>query len=380
MDSLITDIELSLLTDKKQANHIVEGGIYLVSITECWYRVRVDNNDHVKKCCHCFFIDVGDADWFPMDEIYMCDPKFQRFPAQAVCFSLYGLEDFAGNPNAAHQIDEMIANKVLIGEILTQSVDYVAMEKSNDLQAKIQMELYDTSSQDDVRLNPMILNKICENTMEPQLDRKKMNVVFITHVNDNAEIYCHLQQGRNSLHYINKVIHQLTQTGMECEKFRMASAAHANNRGDIQSLYLILDKAEQQWYRATVQWDRNANKSNQMEICKCVDYGYEKSVEWANIYRLDVLSAALNKYPGQAIAMKLHDIHKVNMSVVGRLRGLLLPNTISANTMVQSDASTIVIVVEGSLMPSVNMFKRMLPNNILYRINDTIILEQELEK
>lgn len=97
MDSIITDIELSLLTDKKQAQNIIPGHIYLVSITECWYRVRVDAVDHSKRRCHCFFIDVGDADWFSVEQIYVCDPKFQRFPAQAICFSLFGLEDFAGN-------------------------------------------------------------------------------------------------------------------------------------------------------------------------------------------------------------------------------------------------------------------------------------------
>lgn len=378
MDSIITDIELSLLTDKKQAEQIVVGKIYLVSITECWYRVRVDKNDYAKNRCHCFFIDVGDEDWFAMDEIFVCDPKFQKFPAQAICFSLIGLEDFAGNPHAAHQIDEMLANKVLIGEILTKSDDYIAQDKSNDLQAKIQIELYDTSSQDDVRLNPLILDKICENTVEPVLDRKKMNLVYISHVSDNGDIYCLLQQSRNSLHYINKVIHQLTETGSTCEKFRNSSAVNVKNRNIAQGLYLIYDKNDKQWYRAAVSWDKSGSKPT--ELCKCVDYGFEKMIELENIYRLDMLSAALHKYPLQAIGVKLNDIDKFDESVIKRLRGLLLPNAMTPNTFIQSEANTIVIIVEGSNMPLVNIFKRMAPSNILYRINDTIRLEQELEK
>lgn len=374
MDLIITDIEMSLLTNKQLATTISIGKYYLVSISECWYRVRIEKTNGTNNSALCFFIDVGDREWFSYDNIYHCDDKFLKFPAQAVCFSLVGLEDFGENPDVKQHLDEHLAGKILIGEILTKSEEYIAQEKSKELEAKIQIVLYDTSSDDDVQLNSLILENICESSTPPKLERIKCNEVYISYISDNGDTYCHLKKSRSGLHYISKLIHQLTESGLDYEQYRL-SATSTSPSSTTKNLYLIHDKDDNKWYRASIlsptdhHHKDTVNDGMKTKLCKCVDYGMIKCVESNNIYRLDLLSTALNKYPPQAILTKLNDIADFNKTVVARLRGLLNPNSL-----------VIAEVIGSSVIPVVNIFKRLEPNKILCKINDTIRMEQELEK
>lgn len=367
MDTLLTDIELALFSNKTVAETITIGSIYLVMISECWYRVRIERKNTEQRRVCCFFIDVGDVDWHSVDEIHVCDPAFVRFPAQAICFTLFGLEDFAENPNARQQVDDHLAGKSLIAEILTKRDDYIAKDKSNDLEAKIQTILYDTSSDEDVQLNPLISEKICEKTEPPQLQRMKINHVNISYITDTGDIYCHLVESNRSLQYIYKLIHHLTNGSVDYSKYRyMASDVSDASRS---RLYLIYDKGEHKWYRAAILPVLPTSSVASTEQCRCIDYGMTKTIEREHIYRLDLLSSALALYPAQAILVRLNEIKSYNENVIARLRGLL-----NATSTVMAQ------VVGGSTIPLVNIYKRLEKPKILCKINDTILMEQELEK
>lgn len=363
MDSLITDIELDLLTNKQVANQILIGKIYLVSISECWYRVRIEKKDSAQNRALCFFIDVGDVEWFPNDQIHHCHLKFVKFPAQAICLSLFGLEDFAENPNAKQHFDDYLVGKSLIAEILSKSDEYVLEMRSDDLEPKIQTILYDTSSDEDIQLNPLILEKICDKTVIPELQRIVYNHVYISYINDNGDIYCHLSNSKCSLHYINKLIHQLTEGKFDYSQYRYVPTENLTNQSN---LYLVYDNNDNKWYRAEILSDNST--SNDMELCKYIDYGMIKEIEQDQIYRLDLLSAALQKYPAQAILVRLNEISCYNENVIARLRGLLDPNS-----------EVIARVFGSSKIPLVNIYKRLPQSKMLCNINDTIRMEQELE-
>lgn len=372
MESLLTDIELDLFTSRKVADSLKVGTIYLVLIAECYHRVRIEKIDLAENQALCFYIDIGDQEWFPCKGIYECDNKFIEFPAQAICFSLVGLEDFAENPNAKQHVEECLANKSLIAAILTKENEYTSQMKSTDMDAKIQIILYDTSSEEDVQLNPLILEKICEKTVAPQLERSKFNPAYISHVSDSGDIYCQLQSSRSSLHYISKLIHQLTDGDLELKQYRYVPK---DVPSPTHNLYLIFDETEKKWYRAAILPIGSKNERNKPstdrkhEQCKCVDYGMVFEVLHENIYRLDLLSAALSKYPAQAILIRLHDVNNYNENVVARLRGLLNPT-----------APVIVQIASAGPIPYVNIHKRLEQMNILCNINDHIRMEQELEK
>lgn len=160
LDSLLTAIESDFFIRKQVANQILIGKIYLVLVSECWYRVRIERRDAAQNRALCFFIDAGDVDWFPINKIYHCDLKFVNFPAQAICLRLSGLEDFAENPNAKQNVDKYLAGKSLTAEILTKSDEYQLEVDSGDLGPKIRTILYDTSSDEDIHLNSLISKKI----------------------------------------------------------------------------------------------------------------------------------------------------------------------------------------------------------------------------
>lgn len=363
MDSLLTDIELDLFTNRKVAETLKIGTIYLVLIAECYHRVRIEKIDSPENQALCFYIDIGDQEWFPCNEIYECDNKFIEFPAQAICFSLFGLEDFAENPNAKQHVEECLAGKSLIAEILTKENEYTTQMKSTDLDAKIQIILYDTSSEEDVQLNPMILEKICEKTVAPQLERSKFNPVYISYISDSGDIHCQLQNSRSSLHYISKLIHQLTDGDLELKQYRYVPKDVPN---PTQNLYLIFDEAEKKWYRAAI---LPTGSRPERKLCKCVDYGMVLEVSHENIYRLDLLSAALSKYPAQAILIRLDKVSDYNENVVARLRGLLNPT-----------APVIAQIVSAGPIPYVIIFKRLEQMNVQCNINEHILMEQLLEK
>lgn len=373
MDSLLTDIELDLFQNRKIAETLKIDSIYLVLIAECYHRIRIEKIDLNENQAFCFYIDIGDQEWFSCNEIYECDKKFIDFPAQAICFSLFGLEDFAENPNAKQHVDEYLAGKSLIAEILTNELEYTKQMESNDLDPKIQIILYDTSSDDDIQLNPLILEKICEKTVAPQLERLKLNSVIISYINDSGDIYCQLTNSKSSLHYINKLIHQLTEGGSTLD-FNQYRYVQSDVQNPIQNLYLIYDNDNDKWYRAAILPTKSVQNTKTIatktyESMKCVDYGMIKCVAHENIYRLDLLSAALSKYPAQAILVRLNDVQNYNENIVARLRGLF-----------HSNASVIIQVVQISTIPYVNIYKRLEPMNVMCKINDAIRMEQELEK
>lgn len=362
MESLITDIEIDLLTNKTVATRLIIGDYYLVERYECVHRVRLEKVDETQKRALCFFIDVGEQEWIQMAQIYECDKKYLKFPAQAICMSLLGLEDFNENPHAKQHLDEYLAGKVVIGEIHTKIDEYMAQVKSKDLEPKIQTTLYDTSTKDDIQLNDLILTKICEGTLPPKLERG-LNSVSISYIAENGDIFCHLQKSLDSLHYINKLIHQLT-GGYTVQKLRSEFSLSSISAVNVKKLYLIFDKSDKKWYRAAI---LSVNNSDSKTLnCKCIDYGMIKVIEQDNIYELNLLSAALSKFPPQALLVRLHDVNNYDLNVVARLRGLL-----------PRESKVMAKVMSVATVPMVNIFKRMEPTG-LFTVNDTIRIEQEL--
>lgn len=316
MDALVTDIELSLLSNKQIATDIEVGCIYLVIISECTYRVRVDRNDHMQKRCLCFFIDAGDTEWFPMNEIFTCENRFVKFPAQSICFSLYGLEDFAENPHAKQHLENSLMGKIFIGDIMTTVDEYSKQESNDETIPKIFIGIYDTSSDEDICLNPIILKNICNDTEPPKLKPIGITNVTITHINDVGEIYCQIANNRG-LTYIEKIIHHLTEIDLTLE-------AHGIKNENVRGLFLVFDEMRQKWYRAQIKTLSGTAKKCQMFY---VDYGIEQTIDIAKVYPLDTLSSALNTYPNQAIKVKLNGLPNLNANMISTLKGYLSSNT-----------------------------------------------------
>ncbi|XP_065092064.1 tudor domain-containing protein 7 [Ochlerotatus camptorhynchus] len=359
MDALITDIELSMMgDDKRKPKTVAVGEYYLVSTTDCWYRVRAEGIDFGSNYCICFFIDIGEWERVALDEIYVCDAKYLKLPGQSVCFTLDGLEDFGENPKAKSHLDNLISGKVCIGEILTQRKEYEKDGVGSFGDVRIKMILYDTSSDEDVNLNPVILKHICDDTPVPELNRKGVTTVIVTHVDDSGDVYCQLKD--DAMVYIQKLINNLVKSnaldGTHRGLYKVKSAE--------QQLYLVQDEKDKRWYRASLE----AEESGPFCRMLYVDIGAKKSVNVSNIYRLETLSVALSRYPTQAVRMKMFDIPDVTDYLLSRMRVLL-----------KTGLTAMVKLAALSIIPLVKIYMHLEQNNILVCVNDSIRSEMELE-
>lgn len=334
MDNLIVDIELDLMQHRERPATVKMGHVYLVVVSECTYRVRVDRLDFAQSRCLCFYIDNGDEEWFPLDQIYVCKAQFLKFPAQAICLSLFGLEDCAENPNAQAHLELELTNKTLIADVASKRDDYDAQEASVDETPRIVVALYDTSSDEDVQLNNLILDKICANCPAPTLRPIGITNVQIAHVTDAGDVYCQLRTSSGGIHYVQKLIHHLVQFGFNPEQHRYDSVANDSapattllRNGDKPQqppVYLVQDADDNKWYRACILRKEGDGRSCQMFY---VDVGMTRIVQIDRIYRLDSMCVVLYKYPFQAIACRLYEVHEMTASMVASLRCYLSPGT-----------------------------------------------------
>lgn len=371
MDNLIVDIELDLMQERTRPAALLVGHIYLVVVSECTYRVRIDRNDFARKRCLCFYVDVGDEEWMPMDEIYVCKPQFLCFPAQAICLQLFGLEDCAENPIAPPHLVETLMNKTLIGDVASQRDEYEAQERSTDQAPKVVVALYDTSSDEDVQLNSVILDRICAHSQPPQLDLTGVTNVVISHVTNDGDVYCQPLTMTGGIHYVQKLIHHITQFGFNPDHHRVAPAsiaiASAGGDGGVGAARMVLlvqDEKDGKWYRASVL--QCAAERSQVFY---VDYGRTSTVSTAKMYRLDSMCQVLHSYPFQAIVCKLHEVPRLSASQLASLRGYLQPGT---QAMVK-------ITGLRQKVPVVKVFIRH-RDGPLFTVNDVILIEQEIER
>lgn len=373
LDSILDDTEPELLSGKPKqpCANLTVGKYCYITDPDCrteLHRVRIEKIDAAANRALCFLIDYGDQEWRPLAQIYDSEIKLFHLPAQAVRFSLYNLEDFAENPQAKHEIAEHLAGKTLIAEIKSSEAEYTVQCESSDMDAKVKAIFYDTSSDEDIQLNQVILRKICANAEPPQLKRSKWNSVHVTHISDDGDIYCQLHTETSTMiHNIRQLIHRLTINGVE-KQYRIDAGAMADSVPT--ELCLVYDDGDDRWYRAAMLATQRPGSAG-VDV-KYIDYGMAKSVAREHIYRLDKLSTALCKYPHQAILVRLNNIEAYNARIVARLRGLLCAN------------QPVLVQVTGFLgtIPVVTICKRVesQQSTILVKINDAIRMEQELEE
>lgn len=359
---------MDLLNNEIVAECICVNRIYLVMDLNCWYRVRIESIAEESQIALCFCIDTGEEEWRPLNQIYECNDRFISFPAQAICLTLDGLEDFAENPNAKAQVDQLMGRS-LVAEILTTRDDYVANMETNGVRACIQTVLFDTTTDADINMNESIVDNICREIQPPQLKRDGFNTVNIVHVSDAGDIYCHLagSQTQRNLQFINKITLQLTgSANIDYNKYRCKSS----NAGDR---VLICDvQGGNKWYRAIIQ-PSQAPPNVTTKQCFCIDHGMTKTIDRQHIYRLNEMSRALYLFPPQAIMVRLDGIDNFNETGIARLRGLLSTTSKTLLQVVGLNTPPLVVLIKRTRLAASE-------ETALCKINETIRMEQMLEK
>lgn len=93
----------------------------------------------------------------------------------------------------------------------------------------------------------------------------------------------------------------------------------------ITGIYLVRSARNGPWIRAAL----NSPPNGESDIYDMfyVDYGSTAKIHISDIFRLGSLSAALSKYPFQALKVKLANIPAVTPSILEKIKNILPKNT-----------------------------------------------------
>uniref|UniRef100_A0A336MTU0 CSON004633 protein n=1 Tax=Culicoides sonorensis TaxID=179676 RepID=A0A336MTU0_CULSO len=306
--ALYDEIELSGVTDHPQ--EILINAYYIAIVHQCPHRIKAIEQKTDKSKILCLFIDTGEQEWLETDQLYICDAKFLQLPAQAIPLSLEGLHVFNSLSNIEHAFMDLY-EKVLVAKIHTTEEQYRRNKKF------IEVTLFDTSTEYDVNINDNILQKIMENVIKPTKLNVGCNFMIITNVSDSGIITGYLK-GDGYMNLIKQEIKRLV-----LDEGRLQECSIAISDVDENELYLVYDKTLAQFIRVKV-----LSKNNDDEITvHLIDYGTDSVITKSELYRLAILSKALQVLPAQAIQMKLYNVNtSVGKDSVSLLRGLLNSN------------------------------------------------------
>lgn len=170
---------------------------------------------------------------------------------------------------------------------------------------------------------------------------------------------------------IQKLITNLTKSNVLEGKYRGLYESKVS--ATQQQLYLVQDEIDGKWYRAELDGEESGPYCRMLYV----DVGCRRRTNVSNIYRLELLSLALSRYPPQALRMRMFNLPECSeQSVVARLRALLKP--------AMRAMAKVCAMAPGSV-PLVKIFVYVSDgsgdtgNNILVCVNDSIRDEKEFE-
>lgn len=271
------------------------------------YRVKILSSNVDGNKFKCRLIDIGCIDWFPINNLFICEDTFKTLPAQSITICLKNLSDFNDYSSTLEILRKNLLGKSFVGEILTVKENYVCI---------IDTVLYDTSGVVDVNVNCLIEDIICCSTPKPSLDNDSMNEVIISQINDNGSIFCWIRN--NGMLQIQKLIKNL----FDSKRNKSLTNTSLYDSTKLNLVYLVLSPHQNSWYRAII---KGAGASSDEYLMFCVDYGMNLNINKKNMWRLDKYSVALSRYPYQAIEIQLFDVLVITEDVVEKMKNLLSP-------------------------------------------------------
>ena len=267
------------------------GKIYAAQVSSDWHRVKVTELRGIE--CTCWFLDHGDQDKVPVEDLREIAPKFLDLPAQAITVELAGLEDYEYSESLMENLNSCLLGKSLVGKVENRKTLGNSQGKTSKSASKPRMVLFDTSSEDvDVNLNQKLIELLVTQDSQTKLPAVGGEdiTVFVSFISKNGELY--VQRESSTFTMIEKMI---VEQGPEAMKAAPAS--------DIQEgkLYLAKYAEDGSLYRAEVLSEAREDKVDVF----FVDYGNSSSVGLTEIWELNTISEVMSELPRQALKCQL---------------------------------------------------------------------------
>lgn len=350
LSELQTEMELHYMEDKnlKPVKEPVVGEIYVASHEESWHRVELLEvmGDQVKVK----FVDHGDAEDISLSDLHYLEAKFFSLPAQALHCCLAGMEDAPKEPAFEALMESLPMGKTLVARVTRRQEPYAIV-------------LFDTSTSEDINLNDKVFEYLAQHLVKPSLPPVGGVVeVYLTHASSKGTVYVQVE----SKTY--KILEDL----LKIAKRRTEEMLGEKVQVDLTKLYLARFSKDGEWYRAA---PRSGVDPNGQVLMMFVDFGNSEKVPLSNIRGLQTKSPILAKVPHQALPCCLDNVPsnpelKWTTQACQRLLDLASLDT----------PLLLKVVSEGtaSRLPSVQLFKKLLPQNELVSINDTLSMDTKL--
>ena len=270
------------------------GKVYAAQVSSDWHRVKVLEARGID--CTCWFLDHGDEDKVPVEDLREIAPKFLELPPQAVTVELAGLEDYDYTETLLQHLNSYLLGKSLVGKVENRkelSSCHVKSSKSSD---RPRLVLFDTSSEDvDVNVNQKLIELLVSQDARsklPQAGGEEVSV-FVSYISKNGDIF--VQKESSTFTMIEKMI---VEQGSEAMKASPASDVHEGK------LYLAKYAEDGSLYRAEVMEEPQEDKVDVF----FVDYGNSSKVLLKEIWELSTISEVMSELPRQALKCRLSNV------------------------------------------------------------------------
>ena len=270
------------------------GKIYAAQVSSDWHRVKVTEVRGID--CTCWFMDHGDEDKIPVEDLREIAPKFLDLAPQAVTVELAGLEDYDCTETLLQHLHSSLLSKSLVGKVENrQELQSSHHQKSSKSSARPRLVLFDTSSDVDVNLNQKLIEMLVSQDARsklPQAGGEEVSV-FVSYVAKNGDLY--VQKESSIFTMIEKMI---VEQGPDAMKASPASEVQAGK------LYLAKYSEDGSLYRAEV---TDEPRDDKVDVF-FVDYGNSSKVSLKEIWELSTISEVMAELPRQALRCRLNNV------------------------------------------------------------------------
>ncbi|XP_049692223.2 tudor domain-containing protein 7 isoform X1 [Helicoverpa armigera] len=325
-------------------------------IKNAWYAVNLDDGgwqrakilEIEEDTATVFLGDHGDDDVVYINKIKILEPQFRKLPAQAILCRLEGAEELAASALGAELVRRRLPGEVLVA---------APGPRHDPADPSVAVVLYDTSTQRDLNLNKEIVHDFC------------IAAAFtITQKPCEVEVGCVTEEGRvwvsraGGAALVRGALALLT-AGPYRRPLPAAPQAPAPNAG---TLYIVRTLAGD-WVRCTIISGLDGEGTVRTQL---VDSGLILRAPLSSLVPLQSFSPALNAFPYQAVAVRLGPAERAAAAMVARLRELLLHTSVLCRAQPPAPGA-------APAAPSVELFVRTGPQNILASVNNAILMEYD---
>ena len=137
-------------------------GHYYAVFDDVWHRVKCIDCDFENKNTTVFFIDRGDEDVFPMENLEPLDSKFYSLPAQTITLSLDGLEILKDNLEIQTLLDNLLVEK-------DAYIKVVGVKTENNNLPILSVELFIEEHEKEINVNEIVLEEMLKSIVNPKI-------------------------------------------------------------------------------------------------------------------------------------------------------------------------------------------------------------------